>query len=193
MAGKRNRITTTTTTNLEDRRIGAEGGSTIVSEGGALTNNFSDNRSFADNRSETTNLIDSDTALQSVEALEALSRDAVSGAHDTARGFFDGVGGITDRAFDSVGGITGRAFDATEATSLEAISSSSGLADRLFSSAGGIVDRALDLSEAAGARQQATVSEALAKTASEGNQALELVVRGAMVIAAAFFVAQVLR
>ena len=156
MAGKKNRITTTTTTNVQDRRIGAEGGSTIVSEGGRLTRNFTDNSRVDARQTEIFNLTDSDTAQASVQALKSVSQSAIDGASDTAESLFD------------------RASD-------------------VFSEASGLVGRAFDLSEAAGASQQETAAAAIAKTASEGNQALETITRGAMVIAGAFLVAQIFR
>ena len=66
-------------------------------------------------------------------------------------------------------------------------------ASGVFDTATDLVGRAFDISEAAGLAQQQTASDALAKTASEGNQALETITRGAMVIAAVFFVSQVFR
>lgn len=145
MAGKKNRITTITETDVQDRRIGAEGGSTIVSEGGSLTTNFADNR----RNTEVFQLVDSDASIASIEALQSVSREAIGASSDTTLGLFEG--------------------------------------------ASDIVGRALDLSEAAGAAQQATASAAIAKTASEGNQALETITRAAMVIAGVFFVARIFR
>ena len=145
MAGKKNRITTTTTTNVQDRRIGAEGGSTIVSEGGSLSRSFTDNTRI----SESFQLVDSDTAQSSVDALRDVSIDAIGSTGDTALGLFEGVQQIVGRAFD--------------------------------------------FSEAAGQAQQQTVSAAIDRTASEDNQALETIMQGAMVIAAAFFLSRAIR
>ena len=175
MAGKKNRITTTTSTSVQDRRIGAEGGSTIVSEGGSLQSSYS----------ETLNLIDSDTAQASVDALQSVSRSAL-----------DANAGVVSDAF----GLSGDVLRENTDLSRAAIDMNVGLSETLFDRAVGVFDgatdlvgRAFDLSEAAGAAQQRTASEALAKTASEGNQALETITRGAMVIAAAFFVSRIFR
>ena len=170
MAGKKNRITTTTTTSVQDRRIGAEGGSTIVSEGGSLRNDTQ--------ITETFNLVDSDTAQASVEALSSVSRSALDA--------------MTSTAGDALGANSETSRAAIEANTSAAM----GLFDRasdVFSEASGLVGRAFDLSEAAGLAQQQTASEALAKTASEGNQALETITRGAMAIAAAFFLSRIFR
>ena len=133
MAGKKNRITTTTTTNVQDRRIGVEGGSTVAAEGSTISYQ----------------LTDSDTAKASVAALRDVSDRAIGSAGDTALGLFEGVQQIVGRAFD--------------------------------------------FSERAGEAQQQTASAAIARTASEQNQALETITRGAMVIAGAFFLAQMFR
>jgi hypothetical protein len=84
-SSKKTTTSTSTATSVQDRRIGAEGGSTIVAEGAALD---ASNRSTT-NVSESThyNLVDSDTAQASVEVLRDVSKTAIgetAGAFDTA-------------------------------------------------------------------------------------------------------------
>ena len=157
--GKKNRTITTTTTSVQDRRIGATDDAVIAAEGSFVDRSdnrrFSETRNFDDrsvansNNTTTFELVDSETSQASVEALRDTSADAIRATGDAALALFD--------------------------------------------RSAGIVDDALSLAGASAAGAQSTAGAALAKTASEGNQAIESVTRAAILIAGAFFVSQIFR
>ena len=178
VAGGRKGTVTTTVTNVEDRRIAAEGGGRIAADGGTINETFNVHETFITN--------DSETAQRAVDVLGASSDRLVNRAAD-----------LGEQAIAHGGDLGRSALEALRDTSNEAIRTNADLADGFLEESTGFLDgvigRAFDLVGEAGEAQAATTSAALATTASEGNQALQMVTRAAMVIAGAFFVAQIFR